>query len=176
MNNYKNIPLDKLYVLLLIIMLGLTIFLSLNRYHAIAEARESLQLAEQTLSLEHIQLRQLLDLKDEGPRLQQRLELFNILFPEKSTPFEIELYLYELAYLSGLTQFDVRFEVIENFDDYEELPLSLSLESSFHNLLQFMEALKQGERVFRVDSLDLYPVNSGSGRLNGYIKLSTFCR
>lgn len=172
----KLLTVDKLYLLLLIVILVLVINLSQNRYMAIVEARQSLQQTQQALTAEQLQLSKLQELEREGPRFLQRLALFDNLIPKKSSEGEIELYLNELAYLSGLHQFNVRFNVVNNFNDYLELPLSISMEGSFHNILQFIQALRQGGRVFRVDSLEMYVVNSDSGRLIGNIQVSTFYR
>lgn len=172
----KYLTPERLALLLLAVLVLLLVYYTFNRFHAVAEARENVEAAQQALDAEKQQLLQLRELEQQGPRLLQQLELFDQLIPEEHREHEVEYYLYQLAYLHGLSGFAVSFESEESFEEYREIYLLVSFESNYFGVVDFIKALKQGKRLFRLDTIELYPLDTAGSKLGAQLRLTTFSR
>jgi len=164
---------EKFPLLLMIIVLLSFLLLSLNRFVSLKTMRERLQLEEQALAKEQEQLLLLRQLEKEGPRFLQRLELLDNLIPEKTTEYQLVRELQKIASISGIHLLQVQFDSELSSDAYMEIPMDLSLEGSFRALLQMLRTLKEGERAFRVDKIEITGEESG---IRANLRVSAFYR
>ncbi len=163
----------KFPLFLTIIVLLSFLLLSLNRFVSLKTMREKLRLEEQALVKEQKQLLLLRQLEEEGPSFLQRLELFDNLIPEKTAEYQMVSHLQKIASVSGIHLLQVQFDTEISSDAYMEIPMDLSLKGSFRALLQMLHTLREGERAFRVDKIEITGEESGI-RVN--LRVSAFYR
>lgn len=164
---------EKLPFFILAIMLLLFLLLSFNRVASLNTLRESLQLQEQALMKEQERLLLLRQLEKEGPHFTERLELFENLIPEETTRYQLMQHLQKIATLNGIRLLQVSFNDEKPTDAYVEIPLELSLEGSFQALLKLLRTMREGERAFRVDNIEIYTMQENT-MLSIVIKVSMF--
>ncbi|MEW5922002.1 MAG: type 4a pilus biogenesis protein PilO [Bacillota bacterium] len=167
---------DKLSVILLIILVVLSLYLSLNRYSSLGEVRERLRLEQQALARDEAKLRLLLELREKGPLFLEQLEHFNNLIPEEANVHHLLPYLQRTAFLNQASLLQVHFVEEKASGDYVELPLTLSFEGSFHELLKLLRSLREGERAVRIDSIRLVQGGEALAHLRAELNASVFYR
>jgi Tfp pilus assembly protein PilO len=146
---------EKITLYLLILMLFLIVIFAGRQLVALGERRETLRLEKEALAADHTQLLFLERLAAESPRLRQHLELSQGLIPQRTSAHELFVYLHEMAYFSGMQQIQVDFAEEVPHPEYVEIPLSLSLTGTYQDLLRLLRTLREGERAFRLDNLQI---------------------
>lgn len=160
---------------LLILMLILIIIFAGRQLPALGDARETLKLEEEALAADQAYLLFLERLAAESPQLRRHLEISSRLVPEKASAHELFIYLHEIAYFSGIQEVRVDFAEEVHHAEHVEIPLSLSLTGTYHALLQLLHALREGERAFRLDNLQISAAE-GLALLEVELNMSAFYR
>lgn len=166
---------EKITLYLLILMLFLIVIFAGGQLAALGERRAALKLEKEALAAEQAHLHYLEGLAAESPQLGRQLEISQRLIPERASAHELFVYLHEIAYFSGMQQVQVDFAEELPHTGYVELPLSLTLTGTYQALLQLLQALREGERAFRLDDLQISAVED-QALLEVELTLSAFYR
>lgn len=129
---------------------------------------------EQTaLANTRMQLNQLLTIKEQGARLQQRLVRYIQMVPKSPQEEQIIHRLQTEAAKSGLEFTYISFESRQNNDGYIEMSFTAEFKGSFNSLVQFLARLQEGPRIIQVKQCGV-SVSGDSTAVNTQIGGSTF--
>jgi len=129
---------------------------------------------EQTaLANTRMQLSQLLNIKEQGARLQQRLDRYIQMVPKSPQEEQIIHRLQTEAAKSGLEFAHISFESRQSTDGYMEMPFTAEFKGSFNSLVQFLARLQEGPRIIQVKQCDV-SVSGDSTAVNTQIWGRTF--
>lgn len=155
----KRAPQEMLYLLIGVVALVLVVFLLFNQWRSYSQVQEDIAAEQSQVQLLEAHIETLLQLKAQEDEFRRHLALLEELMPEEPAEEQFINYIQGIADEYGAKLTQVRFGERIPSEDYAEMPLELSIEGSYHQLLAFLDSLRHGTRAVRVDD-----VRAGQGR------------
>lgn len=155
----KEAPREFLTVVLGVIALACMIFLIFSQLGSLRETKKAVSAEKLAIVNAERQLQLLQELREMGPAFTQRLAYVENLVPAQPAEGDIIAYLEKLAQRAGTRLVQLRFERRVAAGGYTEMPLLLTFEGRFHEVMDLLTALKTGRRAVRLDAVKL-----GQGR------------
>lgn len=143
------------------------------QYKKLSSAREDLAFEEKQLEAAINKLDFLIELEDNAPELQSQLTAFNMAVPSEPGRNQLVRKIHNASGSDGRiteVQFDERIE----HEDYQEIPVFVAYEGRYFGLINLLASLKQDQRFFRIDSLDISQGREGQPNIRVDISMSAF--
>jgi len=154
-----NINVKKQHILLItilscILIIALAIFTAITAVD-ISEANSAIENEEQIYEENEKKLARLEALLLIEDELRQSFDALNKLLPKQANEAGLIQHINRLAETDGLdvAMIDFGDRVVNN--NLNEMPMSLSLKGSFPQLVSFMKNVANGERLIRIDQIDI---------------------
>lgn len=154
-----NINVKKQHILLItilscILIIALAIFTAITAVD-ISEANSAIENEEQIYEENEKKLARLEALLLIEDELRHYFDALNKLLPKQADEAGLIQHINRLAEADGLdvAMIDFGDRVVNN--NLNEMPMSLSLKGSFPQLVSFMKNVANGERLIRIDQIDI---------------------
>lgn len=157
-----------------IVALALILVLIFNQYGALKQARE--KVAEEQLALARVQA-QLSDLeqaKAQAAELEQQFARYELMMPANPGEGVLISTLRSYAEDTGANFVSISFGERVNKSGYNEMPVELVFEGSYHQLLRLLNRLQAGQRIIRIDELKVTRGGQGLTVIKADIVASAF--
>lgn len=166
-NNSILLFLSGLVALLLIVL----IIFSMSKINKMSEqiATESVKLEESKETL--IKLRQLELLR---PELEGANRILTGQMPEVPSEEGLIEYIYKLTENNKTDFIEIKFEERKQKNDMIEMPFKLTLNGKYSSVLGFMNNISNGERLIRIDEIQIDSMGSVNGVINTSITANAF--
>ena len=117
--------------------------------------------AEERLAVARVQahLRDLEQTKEQAAQLEQRLKLLESMMPAAPDEDRLIAVMRDYADSSGMELQQVRFKERAAREGYHEMPVEITFEGRYNELLYLLSDLQAGQRALRIDELKV-----GKGR------------
>ena len=129
---------------------------------------------EQALNLAQANLARLMDLRANAAEYEQRLSYAERMIPAEAGEEEILRYFYRLSDEYDIKLLEIRFDNRSVGETFTTMPLALNLEGSYSNLSRLLRRLRDGDRVFRVNNIQLSRTGDSGSDLRLTLAASTF--
>ena len=130
------------------------------RAAALKTARQELKNEETALANTRLQLSRLLNIREQGANLQERLDRYVQMVPESPGEEEIIHRLQTEAAKSGLEFAHISFASRQSTGGYIEMPFNAEFQGNFNSFVQFLARLQKGPRIIQVKQCQ---VNTSAG-------------
>ena len=151
MKKQQNVP---FIILSGILIIALAIFTAITAVD-ISEANSAIENEEQIYEKNEEKLARLEALLLIEDELRQSFDALNKLLPRQANEAGLIQHINRLAEADGLdvAMIDFGDRVVNN--NLNEMPMSLSFEGSYPQLVSFMKNVANGERLIRIDQIDI---------------------
>ena len=129
-------------------LLGLVIY---NQYNNLQDARAAVQEEKEAIARAEARLAHLQNLKENEAELRAQLAYLEGLIPETPSEDGLLNYIQSAANFSGIRFVQVRFQPRTAQEKYVEMPLTITFEGRFRELLTLLEVLRIGDRIVNVE-------------------------
>jgi Tfp pilus assembly protein PilO len=152
--NIKKQHILTITILSCILIIALVIFIALTAVD-ISEATSAIKNEEQIYEKNEEKLARLEALLLIEDELRQSFDALNKLLPKQANEAGLIQHINRLAEADGLdvAMIDFGDRVVNN--NLNEMPMSLSFEGSYPQLVSFMKNVANGERLIRIDQIDI---------------------
>lgn len=144
--------------------------------------REGLLIGKQTAEINSIEvligekqvlLQKMKDAETRSAELEAQIAVLQKMIPEEPGQNHFLVWVQQISSEASMKLSNVSFGELVIEEGYMEMPVNLSVQGSFKNLLKLLSNLMYSERLVRVDDIDL--TDSG-GSLSIEIKANLFCK
>lgn len=170
-NIRKSIAGTVIVLVIMAVALSLGIWKQYQQWQSVVKEIQATE--NQIAFLEH-RLAQLSLLQEQGILLDGYLAQLELTVPNNLAEQELMREIQSAAFKSGSYLLEINFDDPVSLEDYKELPVTLVLEGSFPNVLEFLHKLDTNPRLFRYDSLSLH--KSREGIVQADLELVSFFR
>lgn len=142
--------------------------------------KEALLIGKQTVEIDSIEalieeqqvlLQRMKDAEARSEELEVHLATLQKMIPEDPEQNRFLIWIQQVSSDASLKLSDVSFSEHTIEEGYVEMPVQLSLQGNYKNMLKFLSNLMYGERLVRVDDIDL---SESGGNLSVDIKINLF--
>ena len=158
----NKLPRMALTLALGIIALLLGAILIYLQIGSIRQLKAEKQQEQQALAEAQAYLELLEELRDNAPAYRKRLALYREMIPAAAGEDALLSHIYSMAGDCGLKVVEVRFSGRNAGDSYFDMPLVINMEGDYRGILQMLNKLRFGGRLFRVDHLFVAGGQDGS--------------
>ncbi len=124
-----------------------------GQYGRLQEARTTVNEERQALELAEARLARLEDLKEEEDVLRARAAFAEGLIPEQPSEDVLLNYLQAAANQSGIRFVQIRFQDRVQEERFVEMPLTMTFEGRYQELLSLLQKLRNGSRLVNVENV-----------------------
>ncbi|MBS4030498.1 MAG: type 4a pilus biogenesis protein PilO [Clostridiales bacterium] len=163
-----------LLILFFVVIFVVGLMLILMQFNSLNEGKARLAEEEQLLALAQTRLQSMIQLKEQSDEMEEKLELLTQLLPGSPAEDDLIVDLQSGADLSDMGLFQIRFGERVSKEGYQEMPLNLVFEGSYHEILHLLDYLNAYERAIRVDELRLDPPRAESAKMSVNLRASAF--
>lgn len=166
-NNPLLLILSGLVVLLLIVL----IIFSVNKINTINDQIENItaKLYEDKDTLE--KLKQLDSLR---PELESANRVLVKQIPDGPSEHELIEYIYNLSKNNKNKFIEIKFKERNGNEDIFEMPFSMTIEGKYESMLKLLNSIANGERLIRIDEIQIESVDNVKGLINTSITAKAF--
>jgi Tfp pilus assembly protein PilO len=160
-------------------LLLITVFLLVSAVFGYLIVKESLLIRRQTAEINSIEAiieeQQVLLQKMKGTEVRSAeyeacLSKLQKFIPEEPEQNQFIVWVYEASESVSLNISDISFGEHTVEGGYSVMPVHLALQGSYNSMLEFLSSLMYGERLVRVDDVDLF----GGERLSMNMRINLF--
>lgn len=173
MNIEKIKKQNYIIVFLSIILLVLLLFLINQQYQILEENKRNIVLQEEKTIVLEERLTKLIFIKEQLPRLQEKLGILEQLLPKNLQEQDIIRVVQEAVVGSNGKILEIRFNNIEQIKDYFQFPFQLVFEGNFYGLLQFLNNLNNQSSLISLDSFSIQ-VARGDNNIRADLRVIAF--
>ncbi|KAB2951314.1 type 4a pilus biogenesis protein PilO [Heliorestis acidaminivorans] len=141
--------------LIAIVLFLLTAFLFYYQFGQLQVAREAVREEQQQLNQAKVRLQELVAIKANVDIMENNLAYLERRLPFQPRQDDIIKVLHSTAGQSGTHLTNLRFGNEASKDGYVEMPLTLSYEGRYHDVIALLQRFDQAERAFRVEEIKL---------------------
>ena len=169
-NDYKK---EVAILVIVIVLLAVSVFGVYYQYTNFSKARESLEEEKDRLSALESHLSSLEDLKEQEEEIEVQLELFREFIPDSPRKNELVDILYDSVPADGeLTA--IRIESVVDKDSYSQVPLNITYEGRYGEVIELINDLNEDNRIFRIYDIIIYEGEEGFPTINAEIAAESF--
>ena len=161
-------------ILLGVIALLLVCFLIYNQVNTLKSARAELAANRDSLAQAQERLQMLLQLKEKSAELQQQLEQIAQALPDQSEENNPIEKINSFFAQAGVDLLQISFKDSVDQKDYIEIPLNLTCQGSFNELLYLINNIQNGIRAIRINSIKLSKNSQDPTSLKADLSVSVF--
>jgi Tfp pilus assembly protein PilO len=144
---------------MVIILASLIVILSFTLVYVqnttLAKLKIEVESEELALSLAQANLARLMNLRANAAEYEQRLVYAERMIPADAGEEGILRYFYRLSDEYDVKVLEIRFDNRFVGETFNTMPLVLNLEGNYSNLSRLLRRLRDGERVFRVNNIQI---------------------
>jgi Tfp pilus assembly protein PilO len=163
-----------LVIILAILVVILSFTLVYIQNSTLANLRVEVENEEQALSIAQANLARLMNLRANAAEYEQRLAYAERMIPADAGEEDILRYFYRLSDEYDVKVLEIRFDNRSIGETFNTMPLVLNLEGSYSNLSRLLRRLRDGERVFRVNNIQISRTGGSGSDLRFILAASTF--
>ncbi len=163
-----------LVIILAILVVILSFALIYIQHSALANLKIEVENEELALSIAQANLARLLNLRANAAEYEQRLAYAERLIPADAGEEDILRYFYRLSEEYDVSVLEIRFDNRSAGETFTTMPLALNLEGSYSNLSRLLRMLRDGDRAFRVNNIQISRTGGSGSDLRFSITASTF--
>jgi Tfp pilus assembly protein PilO len=147
-------------IVILIGLMGLAVY---SQYGKLQDARAAVAAEKQAIAAAQAKLAHLQALKANEVELRAQLAYMEKLIPSEPAEDQLLIYLQSAAKFAGIRLVQVRFQSRVVTEKYVEMPLTLTFEGRYTELLSLLNTLRNGSRLINVENVrigqgtDLFP-------------------
>jgi Tfp pilus assembly protein PilO len=145
--NFRDV-LIAIACVVVVALLGLVIY---NQYNNLQDARAAVQAEKEAITRAEARLAHLQNLKANEVELRAQLAYLEGLVPEKPSEDDLMNYIQSAANYAGIRFVQVRFQPRIVQEKFVEMPLTITFEGRFRELLTLLEVLRIGDRIVNVE-------------------------
>lgn len=168
----KNSNILLLVITSLLLVLGIA--LNFMQWNTLRDEKIRVEEAQQELDLAQSRLLAMMALEKNKDRLNADYDVVMGLLPSSPSEDGIIRDIQSGADLSGMHFVFIRFGERVKGEGYEEMPVSLSFEGKYHQVLHFLDYLQVYERAVRIDELRVDQSSSDAEKMMVSIVASAF--
>lgn len=161
-------------IILAVLVVILSFVLVYIQISALANLKVEVENEEQALSLAQTNLARLLKLRANAAEYEQRLAYAERMIPADAGEEEILRYFYRLSDEYDVKVIEIRFDNRSVGETFNTMPLVLNLEGNYSNLSRLLRRLRDGDRVFRVNNIQINRTGGSGSDLRFALVASTF--
>ncbi len=157
---------------ILVVILSLTLVYIQNS--TLANLRVEVEMEEQALSIAQANLARLMNLRSNAAEYEQRLVYAERMIPADAGEEAILRYFYRLSDEYDIKVVEIRFDNRSIGETFNTMLLVLNLEGSYSNLSRLLRRLRDGDRVFRINNIQISRTGGSGSDLRFTLAASTF--
>lgn len=174
MNNKKGLSSNSVILILSGIVIILLVVLNIWNINRINKINE--QVKTETVKLDKNkgvldELNKLILMK---PELEFAHRVLSGKIPKEPKEYDIIKYIEDLSKISSSNLVKIQFNDRTKKNSITEMPVELSFNGEYTSLIEFMKNLSIGERLFRIDKIQIYKEEDASGIINVNITANAF--
>lgn len=132
------------------------------------------QAEESGLEQDSITLRQLEKLSSEDKALKSYISACNAMLPEKPEESALMDYIQGISNDAMADLVQIQFEPQTKGEKYITMPLKVTFESKYEDMLAFLEKLRNGTRAIRIDGIHVTGSDSGENTVRTELTCNAF--
>lgn len=172
MNDKKNVSGNILLLLSCIIAVLLVIF-NIVKIKSINETSEQIKTEEAILSERKAYLEELKELTLIRPELEKAHEILSVKIPKQPEEDKLIEYIDKLAMENNSSLTHIQFQERVTVGELTEMPIQVTFTGQYTSLLELIRSLTQGERLIRIEWLQIDESDS-DGNLNASVTARAF--
>jgi Tfp pilus assembly protein PilO len=163
-----------LVIILAILVVILSFTLVYIQNTTLANLRVEVEMEEQALSIAQANLARLMNLRANAAEYEQRLVYAERMIPADAGEEAILRYFYRLSDEYDIKVVEIRFDNRSVGETFNTMPLVLNLEGNYSNLSRLLRRLRDGDRVFRVNNIQISRTGGSGSDLRLTLAASAF--
>jgi Tfp pilus assembly protein PilO len=163
-----------LVIILAILVVVLSFTLVYIQNTTLANLRVEVEMEEQALSIAQANLARLMNLRANAAEYEQRLVYAERMIPADAGEEAILRYFYRLSDEYDIKVVEIRFDNRSVGETFNTMPLVLNLEGNYSNLSRLLRRLRDGDRVFRVNNIQISRTGGSGSDLRLTLAASAF--
>lgn len=174
MNDKKSISSNAIFLAVSGLVIVLLIVLNVININNISNKSSLINSELAMLENKKSELNELEKLSLIRPELEKAFALLSTQIPDEPSEDEIIEYISSLsaAYKNDLIQ--IRFDDRVANGVLTEMPLSLTFKGSYSSFVAFIDALSEGQRLFRIDEINMDKTEGADGKINASVTARAF--
>ncbi len=166
MNNKKGISSNSIILLMSCVVIALLVVLNIWNINRINKINE--QIKTETVNLDENKeiLGELNELILMKPELEFAHRVLAGKIPKEPAEYDIIKHIEDLSKLSSSNLVKIQFNDRLKKNNITEMPIELSFNGEYTSLIEFMNNLSIGERLIRIDKIQIYKEEDASGTIN----------
>ena len=174
MNNNKTMTSSRILLIASALTIVLLLVLSVFKISHIKETSSAIDNLNTVLHNNKDRLKNLELLRDYLPELENAYKTLNDKIPVSPDKPKLTDLLNKYANESNVTLIQIGFEEESEDDSLNEIPLNLSYEGEYTSIVKMLEKLDYGERLIRIDEIEIISMGSFSTNIKADISAAAF--
>jgi len=170
MNNTKS----KILLISSFVIIILLLVLSVFKIMHIRETSAEIDQYNITINQKEKILSELKALKDYQSELDNAYKVLNEQIPAISDEQRVIALLDQYSKENEVVLLNINFGEVKEKDSFNELSLGLSFSGEYSSILKMLENMKNGERLFRIDDIQLSRIENNSKNIKADISAAVF--
>lgn len=172
----KGLTLNIVLMSLIGLLTLLLLFMSITRAVGLREAKAAVKEKSEAYSLLSDKLTHLKLLKNEEAVLKRKLTVLEKAIPASEKESSLVSLINGLSLDSGIHFVQIQFKESLETGGVVEMPVQLIFNASYNGLVHFLDQIEEGQRLIRLDDIQIFKTDSQTGLLRIEISASAFTR